>query len=218
MTSISLPGASGSCFVRSVFTCWACVAVANPKVKINTRSMSFFMLCIASVLSVMCCDNRLNRSCVADTHSASNPLEEKRRLRVGRKGLFFSADTPEVRLRQTSNFQFRVLLLHMRWRGPKIKRDLLATPFQYLFLLYCSVEKLMHQRPNPIHFFFQREMARVEKMELCTGNISFKEFSTLHRKDSIVFAPRDQRGGLFFTEILLPIGIDIQIPFCVVED
>jgi hypothetical protein len=23
----------------------------------------------------------------------------------------------------------------------------------------------MHQRPNPIHFFFQREMARVEKME-----------------------------------------------------
>src|SRR5262249_33051614 len=88
----------------------------------------------------------------------------------------------------------------------------------YLFLVYCSVEKLMHQRPNPIHFFFQREMARVEKMELCTGNISFIEFGTLHRKDSIVFAPSDQRGGLFFTEILLPIGIDIQIPFCVVED
>src|SRR6516165_601121 len=61
------------------------------------------------------------------------------------------------------------------------------TPFQYLFLVYCSVEKLMHQRPNPIPFFFQREMARVEQMELCTGNISFKEFSTLHRKDSIVF-------------------------------
>ena len=66
----------------------------------------------------------------------------------------------------------------------------------------------MHQRPNPIPFFFQREMARVEKMELCAGNISFKEFSTLHRKDSIVFAPSDQRGGLLFTEILLPIGID----------
>src|SRR5215813_3246854 len=87
-----------------------------------------------------------------------------------------------------------------------------------LFLVYCSVEKLMHQRPNPIHFFFQCEMARVEKMEFCTGNISFKEFSPLHRKDSIVFAPSDQRGGLLFTEILLPIGIDIQIPFCVVED
>src|SRR5262250_3751841 len=139
-------------------------------------------------------------------------------LRVGRKGLFFSADTPKVRLRQTSNFQFRVLPLHIRWRGPKIKRDLLATPFQYLFLVYCSVEKLMHQRPNPIQLFFQREMARVEKMWLYTGNISFKEFSTLHRKDSIVFAPSDQRGGLFFTKILLPIGIDIQIPFCVVED
>src|SRR5919109_649198 len=55
----------------------------------------------------------------------------------------------------------------------KIKRDLLATPFQYLLLVYCSVEKLMHQRPNPIHFFFQREMAGVEKMELCSGNISF---------------------------------------------
>src|SRR5262249_52323893 len=111
--------------------------------------------------------------------------------------------------------------LHIQWRGLKIKRDLLATPFQYLccfFLVYCSVEKLMHQRPNPIHFFFQREMARVEKMELCTGNISFIEFGTLHRKDSIVFAPSDQRGGLLFTEILLPSGIGIQIPFCVVED
>src|SRR5690349_6562206 len=53
----------------------------------------------------------------------------------------------------------------------------------------------MHQRPNPIHFFFQREMARVEKMELCTGNISFIELSTLHRKDSSVFAPRDQQWG-----------------------
>src|SRR5438046_6829108 len=101
---------------------------------------------------------------------------------------------------------------------PKSKRDLLATPFQYLFLVYCSVEKLMHQRPNPIHFFFQREMARVEKMELCTGNISFIEFSTLHRKDSIVFAPSDQHGGLLLTEILLPIGIGAQIPFCIVED
>src|SRR5262245_18904264 len=91
-------------------------------------------------------------------------------------------------------------------------------PSPYLFLVYCSVEKLMHQRPNPIHFSFQREMARVEKMELCTGNIPLIEFSTLHRKDSIVFAPSDQHGGLLFTEILLPIGIDIQIPFCVVED
>src|SRR5262249_16697480 len=41
--------------------------------------MSFFMLCIASVLSVMRCDNRLNRSCVADTHSASNPLDRRER-------------------------------------------------------------------------------------------------------------------------------------------
>src|SRR5262244_2220369 len=94
----------------------------------------------------------------------------------------------------------------------------LGNAFQYLFLVYCSVEKLMHQRPNPIHFFFQREMARVEKMELCAWDIPFVEFSTLHRKDSIVFAPSDQRGGLLFTEILLPVGKDIQIPFCVVED
>ena len=76
----------------------------------------------------------------------------------------------------------------------------------------------MHQRPNPIHFFFQREMARIEKMELCAGNISFKEFSTLHREDSIVFAPRDQRRGLMFTEVLLPIVVNIQISLRVVED
>src|SRR5258707_13045175 len=37
MTSISLPGASGSCFVRSVLTCWACVAVANPEGKDKYR-------------------------------------------------------------------------------------------------------------------------------------------------------------------------------------
>ena len=67
----------------------------------------------------------------------------------------------------------------------------------------------MHQRPNPIHFFFQREMARVEKMKLCTWDVPFVEFSTLHRKDSIVSTPSDQRGGLLFTEILLPIGKDI---------
>jgi hypothetical protein len=78
-----------------------------------------------------------------------------------------------------------------------------------------SVEKFMHQRPNPIPFLFQREMPRVEKMEFCTGNISLKEFRTLHRKDPVVFAPSDQRGGLLFAEILLPIGKDIQIPFCV---
>src|SRR5438067_11627218 len=94
----------------------------------------------------------------------------------------------------------------------------LGSALSILISCYGSVEKLMHQRPNPIHFFFQREMARVEKMELCTRNISFKEFSTLHRKDSSVFAPSDQRGGLLFTEILLPIGIGIQIPFCVGED
>ena len=76
----------------------------------------------------------------------------------------------------------------------------------------------MHQRPNPIHFFFQREMARIEKIELRAGNISFKEFSTLHRKNSVVFAPSNQRWRLLFTEILLPVGKDIQIPFCVVED
>src|SRR5215472_980880 len=155
MTSISLPGVSGSCFVKSVLTCWAGVAMANPKVKINTERMSFFPLCIPFFLSVMGCDNR------------------------------------KVRHRQTSNAKFSV---------------------------YCSVEKLMHQRPNPIHFFFQREMASVEKMDLCTGNISLKEFSTLHRKDSIVFAPSDQRGGLLFAEILLPVSKDIQIPFCLVED
>ena len=76
----------------------------------------------------------------------------------------------------------------------------------------------MHQRPSPIHFFFQREMARIEKMELCTGNISFQEFSTFHRKDSIVFAPCDQRRGLLFTEILLPIVENIQISLRTVED
>src|SRR2546421_5753994 len=100
----------------------------------------------------------------------------------------------------------------------QIKKDLLATSFQYLFLVCCSVEKLMHQRPNPVRFFFQREMARIEKVELCAGNISFQEFSTLHREDSIVLAPRDQRRGLMFTEVLLPIVENIQISLRVVED
>src|SRR6266403_4860261 len=132
--------------------------------------------------------------------------------------------------------QLSAVLLHQEQAGEIAKTQLLCVrmsqprleqkPWQPLSKLGgCSfarflnaVEKLMHQRPNPIHFFFQREMARVEKMELCTGDISFVEFSTLHRKDSIVFAPSDQHGGLLFAEILLPIGKDIQIPFCVVED
>jgi len=57
-----------------------------------------------------------------------------------------------------------------------------------LVVVYCSVEKLMHQRPYPIDLFFQREMARVEKMELCAWDIFFVEFRALHRKDSIVLA------------------------------
>jgi hypothetical protein len=31
-------------------------------------------------------------------------------------------------------------------------------------------------------------MARIEKMELCVGKLSFIELSALHRKDSIVLA------------------------------
>ena len=61
-------------------------------------------------------------------------------------------------------------------------------------------------------------MARVEKMGLCTGDISFKALSALHRKDSVVLAPSDQHERLLCTEILLPLGIDVQIPFGVVED
>src|SRR5215471_11791087 len=219
MTSISLPGTSGSCFVRSVLTCWACVAVANPKVKINTERISFFMLCIASVLSVMCCDNRLNRSCVANTHSAANPLDrrEEEVTRWTKRSVLFGGhtqDPPSSKVELSSPGPS----ISIRWRGTKIKRDLLATSFQYSFLVYCSVEKLMHQRPNSIHFFFQREMARIEKMEFCAGNISFQEFSTLHREDSIVFAPRDQRRGLMFAEVLLPIAENIQISLRIVED
>src|SRR5678815_5907465 len=53
--------------------------------------------------------------------------------------------------------------------------------------VYCSVEKLMHQRPNPIHFFFQCEMACVEKMELCVGKLSFNPRSPHGRTRMIVF-------------------------------
>src|SRR6201985_3636807 len=102
-------------------------------------------------------------------------------------------------------------------RTQNLKRSL-GNALSILISYYCSVEKLMHQRPNPIHFFFQREMARIEKMELCAGNISFQEFSTLHREDSIVFAPRDQRRGLMFTEVLLPIVENIQISLRIVQD
>src|SRR6266480_7974901 len=42
-------------------------------------------------------------------------IEETRMLRVGRKGLFFSADTPKVRLRQTvngrANCRFRAIFV-----------------------------------------------------------------------------------------------------------
>ena len=106
----------------------------------------------------------------------------------------------------------------MRVSQPRLEQE----PWQTLVKLgvcsfarffFISVEKLMHQRPNPIHFFFQREMARVKKMELCVGKLPFIELSALDRKDSIIFAPGDQHGRLLFAEILLPIGIRIQILF-----
>src|SRR5579884_3657845 len=126
-------------------------------------------------------------------------------------------DNRKPRLRRVSIFEFRILPLRIRWRGTP-KNDLLSMPPQLLFPVYCPVDKLMHQRPDPIHFFFQCEMACVEKMQLCAGNISFQEFSTLHREDSIVFAPRDQSRGLMFTEVLLPIVENIQISLRIVED
>src|ERR1051325_4588853 len=55
-------------------------------------------------------------------------------------------------------------------------------------------------------------------MQLGAGNISLKEFSAFHREDSIVFAPRDQRRGLMFAEVPLPIIENIQISLRVVED
>src|SRR5206468_12347140 len=126
---------------------------------------------------------------------------------------------------ETSNFNSGSFHCISDGEDPKSKEISWQRPFNTYFLrrssrrpVYCSVEKLMHQRPNPIPFFFQREMDRVEKMEVCTGNISFKEFSTLHREDSIVFAPRDQRRGLMFTEVLLPIVENIQISLRIVED
>ena len=61
----------------------------------------------------------------------------------------------------------------------------------------------MHQRPNPIHFLFQREVSRVEKMELCVGKFSLIELSPVDRKDSVIFAPGDQHGRLLFAEILV---------------
>src|SRR5215469_7770680 len=53
------------------------------------------------------------------------PFRSKRRRGSALdEGLFFSADTPKVRLRQRSIFQFRVLPLHIQWRLPNINRDL----------------------------------------------------------------------------------------------
>src|SRR5215831_14860095 len=116
--------------------------------------------------------------------------------------------------------QLSAILLHQEQAGEIAKTQLFCVrmsllrlerkPWQPLselggcsfarFCVYSAVKKLMHQRPNLIYFFFQREMARIEKMELCAGDISFQEFSVFYCEDSIVLAPRDQSGGLMFTE------------------
>ena len=74
----------------------------------------------------------------------------------------------------------RLLLHRLHSPSPFVGRYQ-QRPFSTYFLFYCSVEKLMHQRPNPIHFFFQREMARVEKIELCTGKIVVDIYTLLRR-------------------------------------
>ena len=149
----------------------------------------------------------------------SQGCDKGQRCTYGRyeKGLLFSADAPRSAPVKGLTFNFGSSPLHIQWRGPQIK-EISGNALLVLIFCYCSVEKLMHQRPNPIHFFFQREMARVKKMELCVGKLSFIELSALDREDSIIFAPGDQHGGLLFAEILLPIGKGIQIPFGVVED
>src|SRR5205807_6605126 len=200
MTSISLPGASGSSLVRSVFTCWACVAVANPKVKINTERMSFFTLCIASVLSLMCCDNRkvrLRQTVNAGANCRFREIFVEQFNSIARFNISHCtplsssiARTRDVKLtlyKKCNTQSFPVVCDSpspgTSWRNREnpapLRAHVSATigtePWQpsskldgcsfARFCVYCAVQKLMHQRPDPLHFFFQREMARVEKME-----------------------------------------------------
>src|SRR5678816_2859012 len=58
MTSISLPGASGRFFVRSLFTCWPCAAAARLKVKMSAgRTELLHVTHRLWSLGMTCCDD-----------------------------------------------------------------------------------------------------------------------------------------------------------------
>src|SRR5215469_7851623 len=98
---------------------------------------------------------------------------------------------PKVRLRQRSNFQFRVLPLHIQLKdsNSKFGRGTHASTTQ-------SDPLLLPTRNGPCQ---EDGALRWEAL--------FYRASALDRKDSIIFAPGDQHGWLLFAEILLPSGI-----------
>ena len=98
--------------------------------------------------------------------------------------------------------------LDFQWRRPKIREISWKHPFS-IYLLF--IVRSRNSRINdPIRFTSNAKWPVSRRWSSALG-ISFKEFSAFHGKDSIVFAQ-------VFMEIVPPIGIDIQISFCVVED
>jgi len=157
------------------------------------------MLCIASVLSLMCCDNRKVRlrqtvnvariwrfreifveqfnSIARFKISHCTPLSLRPSIAKTRDvKLTFTQEMQHAEFPSCLRFSFtrnkleksrKPSFLCVRMSQPRLEQK----PWQPLSKLGgCSfarflnaVEKLMHQRPNPIHFFFQREMAPCRK-------------------------------------------------------
>jgi hypothetical protein len=67
-------------------------------------------------------------------------------------------------------------------------------------------------------YFFQREVAGVEQVEIQIIGISLVGMRTFSRKNVVVFTPNNECWGLMFAEIGLPAGIQRNIALIVIKE
>jgi hypothetical protein len=83
--------------------------------------------------------------------------------------------------------------------------------------LQIAIEEFANQLRDLVAMRLQGEVAGIEEMYLCMWNVELVRRGTGCHEDGVVLALHDQRRGLVFTEIGLPLGIQRDVRAVVVE-
>ena len=83
--------------------------------------------------------------------------------------------------------------------------------------LHLACQEFANAAGNEVAILFQREVTRVEQMELEVVQVTLVGFSPFRREDVVTLSPDDQRRRLMLPEISLPTGIERRVGAVIVE-